>query len=90
MLSALVGDPVFERVARSAVHAVMARRSDIGLVGGHINVVTGKWTHVDGGIGSFFDSYVDGVCHAPPLSSLTSSPRGCRFYEYLAKAGLGG
>ncbi len=58
LLSALTGDPVFEAVARRAVEAVAGRRSALGLIGGHINVISGGWTQVDSGIGSFFDSYV--------------------------------
>ena len=58
MLSALTGDARFETAARRAVRAVAARRSKLDLAGGHINVVTGHWTHVDAGIGSYFDSCV--------------------------------
>ena len=42
----LIGSaPVFEKVSRSAVRGLWAQRSQLGLVGAHINVFTGEWTH---------------------------------------------
>ena len=54
-LSRLSGDPVYELAARAAVRAIFSRRSDIGLVGAHIDVRTGEWTHIDSGIGAYID-----------------------------------
>jgi hypothetical protein len=34
-----------QQVARSATRGLWTRRSSIGLVGNHINVQTGDWTH---------------------------------------------
>jgi len=62
LLSELTGDPVFSRAARRATEAVAGRRSELGLVGGHIHVETGGWTHVDSGVGSYFDSFVAQAC----------------------------
>lgn len=36
---------VFEKVSRNAVQGLWAQRSQLGLVGAHINVFTGEWTH---------------------------------------------
>ncbi|XP_072371288.1 ER degradation-enhancing alpha-mannosidase-like protein 2 isoform X2 [Scyliorhinus torazame] len=58
-LSRLTGDPVFEDVARKALDALWDSRSDIGLVGNHIDVVTSKWVAQDAGIGAGIDSYFE-------------------------------
>ncbi|XP_075757609.1 ER degradation-enhancing alpha-mannosidase-like protein 2 isoform X3 [Pelodiscus sinensis] len=58
-LSHLTGDPVFENVARKALKALWKNRSDIGLVGNHIDVVTAKWVAQDAGIGAGVDSYFE-------------------------------
>ncbi|TRY60891.1 hypothetical protein DNTS_035154 [Danionella cerebrum] len=58
-LSRLTGDPVFERVARRALRALWKTRSDIGLVGNHIDVITSKWVAQDAGIGAGVDSYFE-------------------------------
>uniref|UniRef100_UPI00398EA8A1 ER degradation-enhancing alpha-mannosidase-like protein 2 n=1 Tax=Pristiophorus japonicus TaxID=55135 RepID=UPI00398EA8A1 len=58
-LSRLTGDPVFEGVARKALDALWSSRSDIGLVGNHIDVVTSKWVAQDAGIGAGVDSYFE-------------------------------
>ncbi|XP_019395248.1 PREDICTED: ER degradation-enhancing alpha-mannosidase-like protein 2 isoform X4 [Crocodylus porosus] len=55
----LPGDPVFEDVARKALKALWKNRSDIGLVGNHIDVVTAKWVAQDAGIGAGVDSYFE-------------------------------
>jgi hypothetical protein len=44
VLSRLTNDPVFEQVAKNAVRGLWARRSNLDLVGAHINVFTGEWT----------------------------------------------
>ncbi|XP_067856379.1 ER degradation-enhancing alpha-mannosidase-like protein 2 isoform X2 [Heptranchias perlo] len=58
-LSRLTGDPVFEQVARKALDALWNTRSDIGLVGNHIDVITSKWVAQDAGIGAGVDSYFE-------------------------------
>ncbi|NWS75397.1 EDEM2 protein, partial [Crotophaga sulcirostris] len=58
-LSHLTGDPVFEDVARKALKALWKNRSDIGLVGNHIDVITAKWVAQDAGIGAGVDSYFE-------------------------------
>ncbi|XP_032275583.1 ER degradation-enhancing alpha-mannosidase-like protein 2 isoform X3 [Phoca vitulina] len=58
-LSSLTGDPVFEDVARVALMRLWESRSDIGLVGNHIDVLTGKWVAQDSGIGAGVDSYFE-------------------------------
>ncbi|KAG6548383.1 hypothetical protein Mapa_010162 [Marchantia paleacea] len=59
LLSRLTGDPVFETAAKNAVRGLWAQRSQLGLVGAHINVFTGEWTHKDAGIGTSIDSFYE-------------------------------
>eukprot|EP00062_Callorhinchus_milii_P024016 gi/632983479/ref/XP_007908667.1/ PREDICTED: ER degradation-enhancing alpha-mannosidase-like protein 2 [Callorhinchus milii] len=58
-LTRLTGDPVFEDVARKAMAALWSTRSNIGLVGNHIDVVTSKWVAQDAGVGAGVDSYFE-------------------------------
>ena len=58
-LSKLTGNPAFEKAARRALHAVWERRSSIDLVGAHIDVVSGEWTHADSGVGTYIDSFYE-------------------------------
>ena len=58
-LSQLTGDPIFYQKAMKAVEALHNSRSDIDLVGNHINVQDGKWTATDSGIGAGVDSYFE-------------------------------
>ncbi|XP_074108953.1 ER degradation-enhancing alpha-mannosidase-like protein 2 [Cotesia typhae] len=58
-LSRLTGDPLYEEVAMNAVKALRYYRSKIGLVGNHIDVLTGQWTARDSGIGAGVDSYFE-------------------------------
>lgn len=59
LLSRLTGDPRFRVASQRAMDALFARRSDKGLVGSHIDIVNGRWTHTDSGVGSFVDSYIE-------------------------------
>ncbi|XP_010542915.1 PREDICTED: alpha-mannosidase I MNS4 isoform X2 [Tarenaya hassleriana] len=59
VLSRLTNDPVFEQVAKNAVRGLWARRSNLDLVGAHINVFTGEWTQKDAGIGTSIDSFYE-------------------------------
>ncbi|XP_020289329.1 ER degradation-enhancing alpha-mannosidase-like protein 2 [Pseudomyrmex gracilis] len=58
-LSRLTGDPLYEEVAMNAVKALHYYKSNIGLVGNHIDVLTGHWTAQDSGIGAGIDSYFE-------------------------------
>nr|XP_026491184.1 ER degradation-enhancing alpha-mannosidase-like protein 2 [Vanessa tameamea] len=58
-LSRLTGDPLYEEVALNALKALYHHRSPIGLVGNHIDVMTGRWTAQDAGIGGGVDSYFE-------------------------------
>ncbi|XP_061428164.1 LOW QUALITY PROTEIN: ER degradation-enhancing alpha-mannosidase-like protein 2 [Lethenteron reissneri] len=58
-LSRLTGDPVFEDTARTALLSLWTTRSDIGLVGNHIDVKTSAWVAQDAGIGAGIDSYFE-------------------------------
>ncbi|CAM6113553.1 unnamed protein product [Calypogeia fissa] len=59
ILSQLTGDPVFRTLARNSVRGLWAHRSPLGLVGAHINVFSGEWTHKDAGIGTSIDSFYE-------------------------------
>ncbi|KAG7280836.1 hypothetical protein CRUP_010818 [Coryphaenoides rupestris] len=58
-LSRLTGDEQFEAMARQALHALWSTRSEIGLVGNHIDVQSRKWVAQDTGIGAGVDSYLE-------------------------------
>eukprot|EP00048_Salpingoeca_helianthica_P021052 m.10074 g.10074 ORF g.10074 m.10074 type:complete len:891 (+) comp5538_c0_seq1:152-2824(+) len=59
VLSRLTGNPVYMSTARTAMRALWARRSDLGLVGNHIDSRTGTWTLLDAGVGSNQDSFYE-------------------------------
>lgn len=58
-LSRLTGDPLYEEIAMNAIKALHYYKSNIGLVGNHIDVLTGHWTAQDSGIGAGVDSYFE-------------------------------
>lgn len=58
-LSRLVGDSIYEETALRALRSLWHHRSRLGLFGNHIDVLTGKWTAVDAGIGAGVDSYYE-------------------------------
>lgn len=58
-LSRLTGDERFENAALRALEALYESRSEIGLVGNHINTATGVWTATEAGIGAGVDSYFE-------------------------------
>ncbi|XP_012251429.2 ER degradation-enhancing alpha-mannosidase-like protein 2 [Athalia rosae] len=58
-LSRLTGNPLYEEVALNAMKALHHHRSKIGLLGNHIDVLTGHWTAQDSGIGAGIDSYFE-------------------------------
>ncbi|XP_078342728.1 ER degradation-enhancing alpha-mannosidase-like protein 1 isoform X2 [Oculina patagonica] len=60
ILSRLLGDPVFENLARKAVAALWKHRSvETGLLGNVINVETGDWTGKMSGLGAGLDSFYE-------------------------------
>lgn len=58
-LSRLTGDPLYEEVAYNALKALYHHKSSIGLLGNHVDVMTGRWTAQDAGIGGGVDSYYE-------------------------------
>ncbi|QDZ22144.1 glycoside hydrolase [Chloropicon primus] len=71
VLSRLTGDPKFEDLARSSMTAIWERRSKLtGLVGAHINITSGIWTHLDSGVGASIDSYYEYLHKANVLLGL--------------------
>lgn len=58
-LSKLTGKPIYYEKAKSALLRLYDRRSQLGLVGEEIDVVTGEWksraSHVGGGIDSYYE-----------------------------------
>ena len=59
-LSRLTGNPKFLELAKKAMKSIWNRRSRLtGLVGAHINITSGAWTHLDAGIGAGIDSYFE-------------------------------
>ena len=58
-LSRLTGNPLYEDTALRAMHALWDLRSNIGLLGNHIDVLKGKWTAIEAGIGAGVDSYYE-------------------------------
>ncbi|XP_022098761.1 ER degradation-enhancing alpha-mannosidase-like protein 1 [Acanthaster planci] len=60
LLGQLVDDPIFERVARRAMDALFARRSNqTGLLGNVINIQTGEWIGIQSGLGAGSDSFYE-------------------------------
>jgi len=58
-LSRLTGNTVYEKTALRAMDSLWQRRTDLNLIGNHINVASGKWTGLDATIGSGVDSYFE-------------------------------
>jgi hypothetical protein len=59
VLSELTGDNRFQRAALRASAALLALRSNNGLLGNHVNVTDGSWPYRDSGIGHGVDSYYE-------------------------------
>lgn len=59
MLSELTGRPEFGEKAQAAAIALYNRRTTLGLLGKHVNIVNGKWTETVSGIGSNADSFFE-------------------------------
>ncbi|XP_076053382.1 ER degradation-enhancing alpha-mannosidase-like protein 2 isoform X2 [Oratosquilla oratoria] len=58
-LSRLTGNPLYEEVALRALYSLWNHRSHLDLFGNHIDVLTGRWTAQDAGIGAGVDSYFE-------------------------------
>jgi len=58
-LSILTDNPVYEYTCRRAIHSLWSHRTNIGLIGAHIDVFTGRWTEaafsISGGVDSFYE-----------------------------------
>lgn len=59
LLSRLSGNPVFEKVAHTALKSLWEKRSKLNLVGSLIDTHTGKWVGVHTGIGAGIDSFYE-------------------------------
>lgn len=72
-LARLTGDWGWEADALAAAVAVYQARTRRGLVGAHLDVRDGQWTHADAGVGSHVDSYPETLLkhHAATGSALS-------------------
>jgi ER degradation enhancer, mannosidase alpha-like 2 len=59
VLSYLTGDVKYGRAAMKAAEEIFHRRSELGLVGKHIHVRSGKWHETLSGVGSNSDSFYE-------------------------------
>ena len=59
VLSRLTENRTYERVAARSTRSIWRHRSARDLVGAHINIVDGTWTHKEAGIGSGIDSFYE-------------------------------
>ncbi len=82
-LSRLTGDPVYEKAAMRAMESLWQRRSDINLIGNHINIDSGKWTGLDATIGSGVDSYFEYLVKA---GILLDSPELIKQFQVYKKS----
>ncbi len=58
-LSELTGDDRFRRVAETSLEALWEHRSELGLVGAHIDIQTGVWTQAEASVGAGIDSFYE-------------------------------
>jgi hypothetical protein len=59
VLSSFTGNPVYYDAAKKASKAIYDRRSQIGLTGERINIVSGEWTDERSHVGCCIDSYLE-------------------------------
>jgi ER degradation enhancer, mannosidase alpha-like 1 len=60
MLSALLNDSIYERVARRAIDSLFEKRSNTtGLFGNELNTRTGEWLGTMSGLGAGLDSFFE-------------------------------
>jgi mannosidase alpha-like ER degradation enhancer 2 len=72
LLSQLSGEKKFAKAAERATKALWDRRSDLGLLGSHINIETGEWVYFDSGIGGGIDSFYEYLFKAHLLTGKQS------------------
>lgn len=83
MLSRLLGDPVYEAVARRAAKALwVARAKGTGLLGNVIDVETGEWIGTMSGVGAGLDSFYEYLLKVS--LKIRNTPKGRR-YECVKK-----
>lgn len=59
VLSKLTNNPFYENIAKDSLKAIWSRRSELNLLGNHIDITDGKWTSVDTSIGGNSDSFYE-------------------------------
>ena len=60
MLSILLDEPEYEKVARKAIDSIYSRRHNVtGLYGNELNIHTGNWLGIMSGLGAGLDSYFE-------------------------------
>eukprot|EP01118_Nematostelium_gracile_P016097 TRINITY_DN658_c0_g1_i4.p1 TRINITY_DN658_c0_g1~~TRINITY_DN658_c0_g1_i4.p1 ORF type:complete len:606 (+),score=142.25 TRINITY_DN658_c0_g1_i4:1738-3555(+) len=64
LLSYLTDDMIFETKAKEAVRGLWSKKSEIGLIGNHIDIWNGQWTYRDAGIGHGIDSFYEYLAKA--------------------------
>ncbi|XP_041366151.1 ER degradation-enhancing alpha-mannosidase-like protein 2 [Gigantopelta aegis] len=87
-LSRLTGDPVFEKVAMRALRALWDARSELGLVGNHVDVSDGKWTALDSGVGGGIDSYFEYLVKGSIMFQIPELLQMYREYEKIIEKHL--
>ncbi|ESL10372.1 mannosyl-oligosaccharide 1,2-alpha-mannosidase IB [Trypanosoma rangeli SC58] len=93
-LSGLTGDDRYERVARRASEALFAARSPrTGLMGNHIDIMTGKWflseSHVSGGIDSAIEYFIKSHAMTGNIDDWDRFERTVRdVNQYIRKGGM--
>jgi len=59
LLSRLSGDPRFEAAGKGALRALWQRRSPKDLLGNVLNIQSGRWVHMESGVGAGIDSFYE-------------------------------
>ncbi len=60
LLSRLVDDQIYEKVARTAVKSIYSRRDNsTGLLGNELHIHTGEWLGTLSGLGAGIDSFFE-------------------------------
>lgn len=59
ILSFLTNDMKYLKIAEKSIQSLYEKKSEIGLIGNHINIYTGQWTLREMGIGAGIDSYFE-------------------------------
>lgn len=60
MLSYLLNDPIYEKVAQKTIDSIYSRRNNTtGLFGNEINIHTGEWLGIMSGLGAGVDSFIE-------------------------------